>query len=119
MHPIANLWRHSPSPGAGVRKLMESAGPVMAHPWRGPVERTPTPRLSQLRRWQMARTWARLIREAESLWRVNVRDLRRLGALELSQLLQEVPPALKPRVNRWLARYGVQTRLQGGRTPTA
>lgn len=50
----------------------------------------------QLRRWQKARTWARLIREAEALWRVNVRDLRRLGALELDQLLQEVPPRSGP-----------------------
>lgn len=91
----------------------------MANPWMGPAEGAPKPRRSQLRRWQMARTWARLIREAEALWRVNARELRRLGALELSQLLQEVPPALKPRVNRWLARYGVQTRLQGGRTPPA
>jgi hypothetical protein len=65
----------------------------------------------QLRRWQKARTWARLIREAEALWRVNVRDLRRLGALELAQLLQEVPPSIRPRVNRWLAGYGALTRL--------
>lgn len=65
-----------------------------------------------LRRWQNTRTWARLIREAEALWHVDVRDLRRLGALELSQLLQEVPPSLRPRVNRWLACYRVQTRLQ-------
>jgi hypothetical protein len=65
----------------------------------------------QLRRWQKARTWARLIREAEALWRVNVRDLRRLGALELDQLLQEVPPSIRPRVNRWLAGYGALTRL--------
>jgi hypothetical protein len=53
-----------------------------------------------------------LIREAEALWHVDVRDLRRLGALELSQLLQEVPPPLRPRVNRWLACYRVHTRLQ-------
>ena len=64
------------------------------------------------KRWQDTRTWARLIREAEALWHVDVRDLRRLGALELSQLLEEVPPRLRPRVNRWLHRYGVCTRLQ-------
>ena len=40
-----------------------------------------------------------------------VRDLRRLGALELSQLLEEVPPTLRPRVNRWLRCYRVTTRL--------
>ena len=64
-----------------------------------------------VRRWQTARTWARLIREAEALWHVDVRDLRRLGALELSQLLEEVPPTLRPRVNRWLRCYRVTTRL--------
>jgi hypothetical protein len=71
------------------------------------------PHVHQLvQRWQDTRTWARLIREAEALWHVDVRDLRRLGALELSQLLEEVPPPLRPRVNRWLACYRVHTRLQ-------
>jgi hypothetical protein len=64
-----------------------------------------------VQRWQDTRTWARLIREAEALWHVDVRDLRRLGALELSQLLEEVPPSLRPRVNRWLRCYRVTTRL--------
>jgi len=64
-----------------------------------------------VQRWQDTRTWARLIREAEALWHVDVRDLRRLGALELSQLLEEVPPNLRPRVNRWLRCYRVITRL--------
>ena len=67
---------------------------------------------SQVRLWQDTRTWARLIREAEALWHVDVRDLRRLGATELAQLLEEVPPRLRPRVNRWLACYGVLTRLE-------
>jgi len=71
------------------------------------------PHLHQrVQRWQDTRTWARLIREAEALWHVDVRDLRRLGALELSQLLEEVPPPLRPRVNRWLACYRVHTRLR-------
>ena len=71
------------------------------------------PHVHQLvQRWQDTRTWARLIREAEALWHVDVRGLRRLGALELSQLLEEVPPPLRPRVNRWLACYRVHTRLQ-------
>lgn len=65
----------------------------------------------RLRRWQAVRTWARLIREAEALWRVDVRALHRLAAQELGQLLQEVPPHLRRRVNRWLARLGVATRL--------
>jgi hypothetical protein len=65
----------------------------------------------RLLRWQAVRTWARLIREAEGLWRVDVRDLRRLAARELGQLLQEVPPRLRRRVNRWLERFRVVTRL--------
>ena len=65
----------------------------------------------RLRRWQSARTWARLIREAEALWHVDVRALHRLAAQELGQLVQEVPPRLRRRVNRWLARLGVATRL--------
>jgi hypothetical protein len=65
----------------------------------------------RLRRWQAVRTWARLIREAEALWHVDVRALHRLAADELGQLVQEVPPNLRQRVNRWLARLGVATRL--------
>ena len=64
----------------------------------------------RLRQWQQVRTWARLIREAENLWYVDVKDLRRLGALELSQLLEEVPPSQRRRVNRWLNSYAVSTR---------
>ena len=64
-----------------------------------------------LQRWQSVRTWARLIREAEALWRVDVRTLHRLAAQELGQLIQEVPPHLRGRVNRWLAGFGVVTRL--------
>ena len=67
---------------------------------------------SKVQRWQNTRTWARLIREAEALWHVDVRDLKRLAALELSQLLEEVPPSLRGRVNRWLERYRVHTRLE-------
>ena len=70
------------------------------------------PLRSRLRQWQQVRTWARLIREAEALWHVDVRELRRLGALELSQLLEEVPPGQRGRVNRWLHRYSVATRFQ-------
>ena len=67
--------------------------------------------LRRLHRWQSARSWARLIREAETLWQVDVRSLKRLAAMELGQLVQEVPPRLRCRVNRWLARLGVATRL--------
>ncbi len=71
------------------------------------------PLRKRLRQWQQVRTWARLIREAESLWHVDVKEIRRLGALELSQLLEEVPPAQRGRVNRWLHRYSVATRFKG------
>ena len=69
------------------------------------------PLRARLRQWQQVRTWARLIREAEALWHVDVRALRRMGALELSQLLEEVPPMHRHRVNRWLTSYAVATRL--------
>ena len=69
------------------------------------------PLRARLRQWQQVRTWARLIREAEALWHVDVRALRRMGALELSQLLEEVPPTHRHRVNRWLVSYSVATRL--------
>ena len=71
---------------------------------------------SRLRQWQQVRTWARLIREAEALWHVDVRALRRMGAQELSQLIEEVPPTHRQRVNRWLDCYSVSTRLQTANT---
>ena len=64
-----------------------------------------------LLRWQAARTWARLIREAECLWHVDVRTLHRLAAQELGQLQHEVPAPIRGRVNGWLQRFGVATRL--------
>ncbi|BEV36389.1 hypothetical protein [Synechococcus sp. M16CYN] len=69
------------------------------------------PLRSRLRHWQQVRTWARLIREAEALWHVDVRALRRIGAIELSQLLEEVPPIHRQRVNRWLHCYCASTRF--------
>jgi hypothetical protein len=71
-----------------------------------------------LLRWQAARTWARLIREAECLWHVDVRTLHRLAAEELGQLQNEVPMALRSRVNSWLRRFGVATRLGSGHKKT-
>jgi len=76
------------------------------------IHRQRYPLQTRLREWQQVRTWARLIREAEALWHVDVRALRRMGAEELSQLLEEVPPAQRQRINRWLDRYCVSTRLQ-------
>ena len=75
---------------------------------QGPV---PPPLQERLQRWQAARTWARLIREAECLWHVDVRTLHRLAAQELGQLHSEVPGRLRPQVNRWLKGYGAATRL--------
>ena len=78
------------------------------------------PRL-RLQAWQQVRTWARLIREAEQLWHVDVRELKRLGALELSQILGEIPPSQRLRVNRWLKGYAAATRLHpnGNYGPTS
>ncbi len=67
----------------------------------------------RLRHWQQARSWARLIREAEDLWQVDSKELKRLGALELGQLLHEVPYSYRRRVNLWLIKYCVATRLVG------
>ena len=69
-------------------------------------------RVSQrLKHWQSVRTWAWLIREAEGLWSEDARFLQRLGAAELLQVVQEVPPRLRRRVNLWLERFHVLTRL--------
>jgi hypothetical protein len=62
--------------------------------------------------WQSVRTWAWLIREAEELWSEDARFLQRLGAAELLQVVQEVPPRLRRRVNLWLEHFHVLTRLQ-------
>ena len=70
-------------------------------------------RVSQrLKHWQSVRTWAWLIREAEGMWSEDARFLQRLGAAELLQVVQEVPPRLRRRVNLWLERFHVLTRLQ-------
>jgi len=66
---------------------------------------------SRLRHWQQVRSWTRLIREVENLWHLEDKELRRIGAMELSQLFEEVPYALRPRVNRWLDNYAAATRL--------
>ncbi len=70
-------------------------------------------RVSQrIKHWQSVRTWAWLIRESEALWSEDSRFLKRLGAAELLQVVQEVPPRLRRRVNLWLKRLNVITRLQ-------
>jgi hypothetical protein len=43
---------------------------------------------------------------------VDARVLHRLASEELVRLAQEVPPGLRRRVNRWLERFHVATRLK-------
>ena len=64
-----------------------------------------------LHHWQQVRSWARLIREAEILWREEQKALKRLGALELGQLIKEIPPSYRRRVNLWLIKFSVATRF--------
>jgi hypothetical protein len=66
----------------------------------------------RVRRWQSVRSWARLIKEAEALWHVDTRLLHRVASEELVRLVQEVPPRLRRRVNLWLAKFHVATRLR-------
>ena len=65
----------------------------------------------RLRQWQHSRSWARLICEAERMWTLESRELRRLGALELIQLQNEMPINVRRRVNFWLIRYSGATRI--------
>ncbi|KGG15093.1 MULTISPECIES: hypothetical protein [unclassified Prochlorococcus] len=69
-----------------------------------------------LRDWQQVRSWARLIREAEILWHVDHKELKRLGALELSQLIKEIPPSYRRRINLWLIKFSVATRFECGKS---
>ena len=66
----------------------------------------------RLRQWQHSRSWARLICEAEKMWSLESRELRRLGAIELIQLQNEMPFNVRKRVNFWLVRYSGATRLE-------
>ncbi len=66
----------------------------------------------RLRQWQHSRSWARLICEAEQMWSLESRDLKRLGAIELIQLQNEMPFNVRRRVNYWLVKYSGATRLE-------
>ena len=66
----------------------------------------------RLRQWQHSRSWARLICEAERMWTLDSKELKRLGALELIQLQNEMPFNVRRRVNFWLIRYSGATRLE-------
>ena len=66
----------------------------------------------RLRQWQHSRSWARLICEAEKMWSLESRELKRLGAMELIQLHNEMPFNVRRRVNFWLVRYSGATRLE-------
>ena len=65
----------------------------------------------RLRQWQHSRSWARLICEAEKMWSLESRELKRPGALELIQLQNEMPFNVRRRVNFWLVKYSGATRL--------
>ena len=66
----------------------------------------------RLRHWQHSRSWARLICEAEKMWRLDSKELKRLGAIELTQIHNEMPVNVRKRVNYWLIRYSGSTRLE-------
>ena len=66
----------------------------------------------RLRQWQHSRSWARLICEAEKFWSLESRELKRLGAMELIQLQNEMPFNVRRRVNYWLVKYSGATRLE-------
>ena len=66
----------------------------------------------RLRQWQHSRSWARLICEAERMWSLESRELRRLGAMELIQLQNEMPFNVRRRVNFWLVRFSGATRFE-------
>ena len=66
----------------------------------------------RLRQWQHSRSWARLICEAEKMWSLESKELKRLGAIELIQLQNEMPFNVRRRVNFWLERYSGVTRLE-------
>ena len=66
----------------------------------------------RLRQWQHSRSWARLICEAEKMWSLESRELKKLGAMELIQLQNEMPFNVRRRVNFWLVRYSGATRLE-------
>ena len=66
----------------------------------------------RLRQWQHSRSWARLICEAEKMWSLESRELKRLGAIELIQLQNEMPFNVRKRVNVWFVRYSGATRFE-------
>tara|TARA_B100000965_G_scaffold69882_1_gene55100 strand:- start:1 stop:288 length:288 start_codon:yes stop_codon:yes gene_type:complete len=66
----------------------------------------------RLRQWQHSRSWARLICETEKMWSLESKELKRLGAIELIQLQNEMPFNVRRRVNFWLVRYSGATRLE-------
>ena len=66
----------------------------------------------RLRQWQHSRSWARLICEAEKMWSLESKELKKLGAIELIQLQNEMPFNVRRRVNFWLIKYSGATRLE-------
>ena len=66
----------------------------------------------RLRKWQHSRSWDRLICEAERMWSLESRDLKRLGAIESIQLQNKMPFNVRRRSNYWLVKYSGATRLE-------
>ena len=66
----------------------------------------------RLRQWQHSRSWTRLICEAEKMWSLESKELKRLGAIELIQLQNEMPFNVRRRVNFWLVKYSGATRFE-------
>ena len=66
----------------------------------------------RLRHWQHSRSWARLICEAEKMWSLESKELKKLGAIELIQLQNEMPFNVRRRVNFWLVKYSGATRFE-------
>ena len=46
------------------------------------------------------------------MWSLESRELKRLGAMELIQLQNEMPFNVRRRVNFWLVKYSGATRLE-------
>ena len=66
----------------------------------------------RLRQWQHSRSWARLICEAEKMWSLESKELKKIGAIELIQLQNEMPFNVRRRVNYWFVKYSGATRLE-------
>jgi hypothetical protein len=85
----------------------------MANSSSRPGSPSARPLRQRLLRWQVSRTWARLIREAEApLARGCARSCAGWPPRSWDPCCgRRCRPRLRRRVNRWLRCFGVQTRL--------